>query len=114
MNTRSRDNLRKKAQNINWNEIYDEYFVETKFMDLNEGDIVKSYTMTYSQKYFKEGYEDYNTTKIGVLIKKDLDLPEFSTLYYHNYYDNSFEETKLYVDPGSSGIYVLYKYNIPL
>ena len=110
INTRFRENLKKKAVNIDWKDIYDENFVETNFADLNEGDIVKSYTMTYSQKYFREGYEDYNTTKKGVLIKKDIDSPEYSIIYYYNSYNNKYEESRFYADPGSSGIYVLYKY----
>jgi len=108
INTRYRESLKKKAQSINWSEIYDDKFIETKFSDLNEGDIVKSYTMTYSQKWFRDGYEDYNSTKRGILIKKDLDNPECSIIY--NYNNNNFEETRFYADPGSSGIYILYKY----
>jgi len=113
MNTRYRESLKKKAHSINWNEISDENFVEAKFVDLKEGDIVKSYTMTYSQKYFREGYEDYNTTKKGILIKKDSVVPEYSTIYYYDNYNNKYEESRFYADPGSSGIYVLYCYRDP-
>jgi hypothetical protein len=86
-------------------------FIPCSFDELKEGDIVRSITMTNSQKYFKEGYEDYNMIKTGILIKKNTIFPENSILRMY-IEDNQVEEVVLYVDAGTSGYFSLYKYLI--
>ncbi len=87
-------------------------FIQISFEELKPGDIVMSFTFTYSQKYMiLEGYEEYNSMKYGILLSKDQTNPSNSLMYQTM--DNSgfnFVETKLYADPGSSGKYTLYKY----
>jgi hypothetical protein len=87
----------------------DTKFVLCSFDELEEGKLVRSMTMTYSQKYFlKEGYEDYNMIKTGILIKKDLRAPYNSMVRIFT--DEGPINTYLYVDPGTSGCYSFYKY----
>lgn len=83
------------------------------FDSLHEGDIVLSMTMTHSQKYvFKEGYEDYNMVKHGILLYKNMDDPEKSVLFRYDSETKSFTMTNLYKNPGSSGSFVLKKLKI--
>ena len=66
--------------------------------DLKIGDYVRSTVGTYSQKYLLwEGYEDYNCTKIGTIIK--LGNSFFDTIIMTDEGDEIF----LASDPGSSG-----------
>lgn len=84
-------------------------FVRCQFEELVEGTLVRSITMTYSQKYFlRDDCEDYNATKTGILIKKDINSPYNSLIRIIT--DEGTIDTCLYVDPGSSGCYSLYKY----
>ncbi len=81
------------------------------FEELKVGDIVKSTTMTYSQKYLMcEGYEDCNMTKIGVLLCKNDVNPENSIIYRYNFETEEFEDSILYRFLGSSGCVILEKY----
>ncbi len=81
------------------------------FEELKIGDLVKTNTMTFSQKYMlREGYEDCNMTKIGILIKKDDLNPSLSTLYCYNFETEEFEVSILYRDVGSSGWITIEKY----
>ncbi len=80
------------------------------FEELKVGDIVKTSTMTFSQKYMLwDGYEDCNMTKIGILLNKSK-YPGDSTLFKYNFESNEFEETILYRDVGSSGCVTIEKY----
>jgi hypothetical protein len=75
------------------------------FDELEVGDIVKSITYTHSQKWMlREGYEEFNMVKIGILISKG-DNGEDSILLTEE------GEMKLYANPGSSGGIYLYRYN---
>ena len=59
----------------------------------------------------KEGYEDYNMIKTGILKEKNTIFPENSKLWI--YENGQFEkEVVLYVDAGTSGYFSLYKYLI--
>ena len=85
-------------------------FIVCEFDDIHEGDIVMTVTMTHSQKYLlKEGYEDYNMIKYGILLQKDIINPEMSTLFRYDEYTRSFTMTNLYKNPGSSGTFILKK-----
>lgn len=96
-------------------------FIPVSFDELKEGDIVMTSTFTYSQKYLMyAGYEEYNMKKIGVLLTKNNDNPSASNLFMKTYWDDNeeeeeeeeeFEQVNLYSDPGSSGGFILYKYN---
>lgn len=80
--------------------------------NLKIGDIVMSQTYTYSQKYFnKPGYESFNITNIGILIKKNNEqLPDsYEILQYHSE-TNNFILSFFFNDPGSSGSYNIYLY----
>jgi hypothetical protein len=84
-------------------------FVLCQFEELVEGTLVRSITMTYSQKYFlMDGCEDYNAIKTGILVKKDINYPYNSLIRIMT--DEGPLNTCLYVDPGTSGCYSLYKY----
>ncbi len=84
-------------------------FILVNFTDLKVGDLVKTVTMTYSQKYMLyEGYEEYNMTKIGYIKSLDNDSPAYSKMI--NY--ETEEEMNLYADPGTSGFVSIYKYLI--
>ena len=86
-----------------------EHFIQVPFEDLKVGDVVQTTTLTYSQKYtLYDIYEEYNMTKIGILLEKNMKYPGESRLY--RYIDGEFEETKLYADPGTSGFVSIYKY----
>jgi hypothetical protein len=89
-----------------------EKFMQVAFEDLKVGDIVKTITMTYSQKYILyEGYEEYNMEKIGILLEKNNNSNGSSRLYRYLYNEEDhFEETSLYTDPGTSGYFIIYKY----
>jgi hypothetical protein len=81
------------------------------FAELNIGDFVRSQTMTNSQKYFnKPGFEQYNMTKYGMILEKDLNNPQNSIILCYNNEDNTFYRTNLYTDPGTSGGFYLCKY----
>ena len=88
-----------------------ENFMQVSFEDLKVGDIVKSVTMTYSQKYtLYAGYEEYNMEKIGVLLEKNNGNNGQSRLYRYLGDNDNFEEVSLYADPGTSGYFIIYKY----
>jgi hypothetical protein len=98
--------LKDKVRNID-----EQYFVSQWFRELQVGDIVSSSTMTYSQKYFdREGYEQYNMKKYGILLTKNEEYPQDSILLQYDSDSDSFVETNLYADPGTSGIVELQKY----
>ncbi len=79
-------------------------FKSCLFEDLQEGDIVSSSTMTWSQKYLlKIGFEEYNMTKYGILLKKDLENNEESIILSYDSMTGSFNKTNLYRNPGTSG-----------
>ena len=91
--------------NLNFN-----LFKSSSFEELKIGDIVKTSTMTYSQKYMLwDGYEDCNMTKIGILLTKS-DNPEESILFQYDFETEEFKETNLYRDLGSSGCVYIEKY----
>ncbi len=100
-----------------WENLDHNKFKQISFDDLKVGDIVMSVTYTYSQKYFMiEGYEEYNMSKIGILLTKDEESPGRSRLYKKVVSDDSgdsdeFEETNFYCDPMNSGSISLYKYD---
>jgi hypothetical protein len=97
--------LKKKVKKINPNTL-----VTCSFADLKQGDIVSSFTMTFSQKYFfKIGYEGYNMFKYGILINKNNEFPEESVLLQYDNNSGDFIETNLYSNPGSSGSYAFAK-----
>lgn len=86
-------------------------FKDCRFEDLQVGDIVCSWTMTYSQKYLlKDGYEELNMTKYGILLNKDKINPENSEILQYDLIQNKLVITKLYKDPGTSGTYRCQKY----
>jgi hypothetical protein len=88
-----------------------EKFMQVAFEDLKVGDIVKTITTTYSQKYILyEGYEEYNMVKIGIILEKNNENNGQSRLYRYLSEKNNFEETSLYADPGTSGYFIIYKY----
>ncbi len=100
------------AEYYDFEKLLNDNFQQTSFNNLINGDIVKTTTMTYSQKYLLyDDYKDYNTTKMGVLIYKNNDDPSNSILYMYNYDTNNFIESKLYSDPGTSGCFFIEKYN---
>jgi hypothetical protein len=81
-------------------------FEQCSFDEMKVGDIVSSWTMTNSQKYlFKEGFEEYNMEKKGILIKKNNDNPELSEIFQYDSKTDTFKVTNLYRDPGTSGMY---------
>jgi hypothetical protein len=86
-------------------------FKSAKFQDLEVGNIVLSTTMTNSQKYLeKNGFEQYNTTKIGILIYANVTNPEKSLIYTFDTKTNKFVRSVFYADPGTSGTVYLKKY----
>jgi hypothetical protein len=86
-------------------------FVDFNFDQLQVGDIVLSFTATNSQKYLiREGYEDYNMEKIGILLEKNEDDPQNSTILAYDRLTKTFSETNFYRNPGTSGIFYLQKY----
>jgi hypothetical protein len=86
-------------------------FEACSFDELQKGDIVKSLTMTYSQKYFfREGCEEYNMVKHGILLHKNLNSPEDSIILQYNPAIDKLVKTNLYRNPGTSGEYSLQKY----
>jgi hypothetical protein len=86
-------------------------FVSATFDELNVGDIVMSETMTFSQKYiFKEGCEEYNMKKYGILTEKNLETPGLSTIIIYDEIKNKFTETNLFANPGTSGYFSFRKY----
>jgi hypothetical protein len=100
------EGLKDKVRNLNRSN-----FVPCSFDEMNNGDIVLSWTMTNSQKYLlKPGYEDYNKIKYGVLLEKNIEYPQSSILLEYDLCSDTFEETNFYVDPGTSGGYSLEKY----
>ena len=87
-------------------------FRDCSFDDLNEGDIVYSWTMTYSQKYLlKEEFKDYNMVKIGILLNKNYNNKELSIILKYDNETKVFTETNLYRDPGTSGSFGFNKIN---
>jgi hypothetical protein len=91
--------------------LYYKKFVNSNFDELQIGDIVLSSTITYSQKYFlKEGYEDYNMQKYGVLLHKKVNDPENSIILAYDPSTKTFSETYFYKNPGTSGCFYLKKY----
>jgi len=85
-------------------------FALTTFEDIQVGDIIMTQTTTYSQKYFDvPGYEDFNMTKIGILLEKNLQEPAKSIIYKYNKDKDDFEETNIYTDPMNSGYFLIYK-----
>jgi hypothetical protein len=100
-----------------WENISCKDFVLTTFDQLKIGNIVMSVTFTYSQKYFMtEGYEEYNMSKIGILLTKDEEKNGNSLIYRRIFSEDyeedniHFEETKFYADPMNSGIVQIYKH----
>lgn len=92
-----------------FNNLVQKYFIQVPFEDLKVGDIVQTTTITYSQKYtLYDGYEEYNMTKVGILLEKNMNNPGSSRLY--RYVDGVFEETNLFADPGTSGFVGIHKY----
>lgn len=86
-------------------------FEKSNFDQLKVGDIVLSSTMTFSQKYFlKEGYEDYNMEKYGVLMEKNENDPENSVILVYDSITETFSEAYFYRNPGTSGCFCLKKY----
>ena len=72
--------------------------------ELKVGDKVKSIVFTWSQKWMVPGYEEYNMTKIGFILK-------IGTTFYDTYIiDEEHNEKVLAVDPGSSGGVSIDKY----
>jgi hypothetical protein len=70
--------------------------------ELNIGDIVRASVSTYSQKYMLyEGYEEYNCTKEGTIVKKGESF--FDTIII----TEDGDEMKLASDPGSSGYVIV-------
>jgi hypothetical protein len=65
--------------------------------ELKVGDRVKSNVFTNSQKWMIPGYEEYNMTKIGIIVR--LGISFFDTYII----DDENKEIVLAVDPGSSG-----------
>jgi hypothetical protein len=65
--------------------------------ELKLGDRVKSNVFTWSQKWMIPGYEEYNMTKIGTIVR--LGESFFDTYII----DDENKEILLAVDPGSSG-----------
>jgi len=65
--------------------------------ELKVGDRVRSNVFTNSQKWMIPGYEEYNMTKIGTIIR--LGVSFFDTYII----DDEKNEMILAVDPGSSG-----------
>lgn len=89
----------------------DTNFVTCDFDKINEGDIVSSFTMTYSQKYFlKDGCGEFNMKKIGIMIKKNSDDPEESIILAYDPFTKTFFETNFYRSPGTSGSFILKKF----
>ncbi len=85
-------------------------FVLCKFEDLEENDIVSSFTITYAQKYLiMEGYEEYNMFKYGILIYKNKEDPEKSILLTYDTNTKEFYTSNLYKNPGTSGSFYLKK-----
>ncbi|ATZ81050.1 hypothetical protein BMW23_1005 [Bodo saltans virus] len=100
-----------KSIDIFDNELQDENFKLINFNDLQEGNIVMSITMTNSQKYFDRfGYEEYNMTKIGILIKKNYENYGDSTILQYDNYKKCYTKTHFYSDPLSSGNVAIYQY----
>jgi len=65
--------------------------------ELRIGDRVSSNVFTWSQKWMIPGYEEYNMTKYGVIVRIG---ESFFDTYIRNDEGN---EVILAVDPGSSG-----------
>ena len=65
--------------------------------ELKVGDRVRSNVFTNSQKWIIPGYEEYNMTKIGTIVR--LGESFFDTYII----DDENKEMVLAVDPGSSG-----------
>ncbi len=83
-------------------------FVLVDFKDLKINDLVKTVTMTYSQKYMLYiGYEEYNMTKIGYIKSLDYENNAYSKII--DFEDKNLE-MNLYADPGNSGFVSIYKY----
>ena len=99
--------------NAQLNNIVDEHenWTPINHNDLQVGDVVKSEVYTYSQKWLlREGYEEVNMKKIGILINKDEEGDgEKSTLYICD--GINYKEMRLYVNPYNSGFINLYRYN---
>ncbi len=98
------------STSYNFENLSPKYFIQIPFEELKVGDVVKSSTMTYSQKYMLyDGYEEYNMIKIGILLEKNEENPGASKFFQHIDKDK-FVETNLFADPGSSGFVAIYKY----
>ena len=89
-------------------ELDDSKFVSVEFKDLKINDLVKTVTMTYSQKYMLyEGYEEYNMTKIGYIKSLDYENNGYSKIID---FEDKNKQMNLYTDPGNSGFVWVYKY----
>jgi hypothetical protein len=83
-------------------------FVSVDFKDLKINDLVKTVTMTYSQKYMLYiGYEEYNMTKIGYIKSLNYENNSYSRIID---FEDKNKEMNLYSDPGNSGFVSIYKY----
>ena len=102
-----------KVYSYDWDKIIKGKFIPVSFEELKVGDIVKSITFTYSQKYLLDDlYEEYNMEKIGVLLTKDEEYRTKSKIYRLKAFGedySEFEIENLYVDAGSSGGFEFFK-----
>ncbi len=102
--------IRQMANYYDIDNLNEKLFYSTTFDTLKAGDIIRISVNTYSQKYtLYPGYEEYNSTKIVVLLEKNIDSPGNSTVITR---DDSGEwtETIFYSDPGTSGWITIEKY----
>jgi hypothetical protein len=102
-------NLEEKKQKFD--SLNKDKFVFCEFENIDDGDIVLSLTMTNSQKYFlKEGCEEYNMKKYGIMLHKNKKDPENSIILAYDPFQKLFFETHFYRNPGTSGAFYLQKY----
>jgi hypothetical protein len=108
------DELTMKLLNIDLNK-----FENCTFEQLNEFDIVMSTTCTYSQKYMIDShleknslFRELNTTKYGILIKKNNAKHGQSIILHIEIIDGNvvMSETNFYYDPCNSGWVTIKKY----
>jgi hypothetical protein len=104
-------NLEEKKKFVDSLKNDDEKLVICEFNEINDGDIISSFTITHSQKYLlKEGCEEYNMKKIGIMLRKNNDDPEESIIFAYDKITKTFFETNFYKNPGTSGCFILKKY----
>ena len=99
------------AQYCDFDNLQNDKFKYCDFKDLKIGDIVKTTTMTYSQKYLIwDGYEECNMVKVGIILHLNSDNPANSTIYKYDFENEEFTESNLYIELGTSGSVYIEKY----